>query len=93
MLPYEKQLEYKQQEAADAFKRIGKLAEIPMLPIIGSENTIHYRNKLEFTFSNKKFLTAGPIRRASAMMPGRVAHWVIMFRVYMIRSLTFLNAG
>ena len=56
MLPYKKQLEYKQQEAADAFKRIGKLTEILMLPIIGSEKTIHYRNKLEFTFSNKKFL-------------------------------------
>ena len=57
MLPYTKQLEYKQQEAADAFKRIGKLAEISILTIIGSEKTIHYRNKLEFTFSNKKFLT------------------------------------
>ncbi|HEY5407839.1 MAG TPA: 23S rRNA (uracil(1939)-C(5))-methyltransferase RlmD [Ginsengibacter sp.] len=57
MLPYNKQLEYKQQEAADAFKRIGKLNDINMLPIIGSEKTIHYRNKLEFTFSNKKFLT------------------------------------
>ena len=57
MLPYDKQLEYKQQEAVDAFKRIGKLADIKMLPIMGSENTIHYRNKLEFTFSNKKFLT------------------------------------
>jgi 23S rRNA (uracil1939-C5)-methyltransferase len=57
MLPYKKQLEYKHQEAADAFKRIGKLTEISMLPIIGSEKTIHYRNKLEFTFSDKKFLT------------------------------------
>ena len=61
MLPYKKQLEYKQQEAADAFKRIGKLTEISMLPIIGSENTIQYRNKLEFTFSNKKFLTHGQL--------------------------------
>jgi 23S rRNA (uracil1939-C5)-methyltransferase len=57
MLPYYKQLEYKQQEVADAFKRIGKLAGINMLPIIGSEQTTQYRNKLEFTFSNKKFLT------------------------------------
>ncbi len=57
MLPYNKQLEYKQQEAADAFKRIGRLNDVPMLPIIGSEKTIYYRNKLEFTFSNKKFLT------------------------------------
>lgn len=61
MLPYKKQLEYKQQEAADAFKRIGKLAEISILPIIGSEKTIHYRNKLEFTFSNKKILTPGQL--------------------------------
>ena len=61
MLPYEQQLTYKQQEAAEAFKRIGKLAEISMLPIIGSANTIHYRNKLEFTFSNKKFLTPGQL--------------------------------
>lgn len=61
MLPYQKQLEYKQQEVADAFKRIGKLDEIPMLPIIGSEQTTRYRNKLEFTFSNKKFLTPGQL--------------------------------
>ena len=57
MLPYNKQLEYKQQEASDAFKRIGKLTDIKMLPIIGSDETTCYRNKLEFTFSNKKFLT------------------------------------
>ncbi len=57
MLPYNKQLEYKQQEASDAFKRIGKLTDITMLPIIGSDDTTCYRNKLEFTFSNKKFLT------------------------------------
>ena len=56
MLPYEKQLQYKEQEVKDAIKRIGKL-ETSVLPILGSENTIHYRNKLEFTFSNKKYLT------------------------------------
>ncbi|MEO6290934.1 MAG: 23S rRNA (uracil(1939)-C(5))-methyltransferase RlmD [Ginsengibacter sp.] len=61
MLPYNKQLEYKQQEAADAFKRIGKLNYVPILSIIGSEKTICYRNKLEFTFSNKKFLTHGQL--------------------------------
>jgi 23S rRNA (uracil1939-C5)-methyltransferase len=61
MLRYEKQLQYKQQEAADAFKRIGKLGELFMLPIMGSLNTIRYRNKLEFTFSNKKFLTPGQL--------------------------------
>lgn len=56
MLPYEKQLEYKEQEVRDVIKRIGKI-DAPVLPILGSEKTIHYRNKLEFTFSNKKYLT------------------------------------
>lgn len=57
MLLYQKQLQYKQQEVASNFTRIGKL-EIPeIMPIIGSEETARYRNKLEFTFSNKRFLT------------------------------------
>jgi len=57
MLPYEKQLQYKQQEAEQVLKRIGK-AELPQIqPIIGSDNIIHYRNKLEFTFSNRRYLT------------------------------------
>lgn len=56
MLPYEKQLEYKEQEVKDVIKRIGKI-DAPVLPIIGSAKTIYYRNKLEFTFSNKKYLT------------------------------------
>jgi 23S rRNA (uracil1939-C5)-methyltransferase len=56
MLPYKKQLEYKEQEVKDVVKRIGKV-ETVVLPILGSEKTIHYRNKLEFTFSNKKYLT------------------------------------
>lgn len=57
MLPYEKQLQFKQQEAEQNLRRIGKIDIPEMLPIIGSDNTKHYRNKLEFTFSNKRFLT------------------------------------
>jgi 23S rRNA (uracil1939-C5)-methyltransferase len=57
MLPYEKQLQYKEQEVKDVIKRIGKLPDVPVLSILGSGKTIHYRNKLEFTFSNKKYLT------------------------------------
>lgn len=57
MLPYEKQLEYKEQEVRDVIKRIGRINDAPVLPILGSAKTIHYRNKLEFTFSNKKYLT------------------------------------
>lgn len=57
MLPYEKQLQYKQQEVADQMKRIGKIDLPEMLPIAGSSETIYYRNKLEFTFSSKKYFT------------------------------------
>lgn len=55
MLPYEKQLEYKGQEVKDVMRRLGKI-EAPVLPVIGSNKSVHYRNKLEFTFSNRKFL-------------------------------------
>lgn len=58
MLPYEKQLHYKEQEVKDVMSRIGKINEVPVLPIIGSQETVYYRNKLEFTFSNKRYLTA-----------------------------------
>jgi 23S rRNA (uracil1939-C5)-methyltransferase len=61
MLPYKKQLEYKQQEAIQNLKRIGKIEIGEILPIVGSDDTIHYRNKLEFTFSNKRYLTTEEI--------------------------------
>ena len=67
MLPYEKQLQYKQQEAEQNLKRIGKVNIPELMPIIGSADTIHYRNKLEFTFSNKRFLTNDEIGTESAV--------------------------
>jgi 23S rRNA (uracil1939-C5)-methyltransferase len=57
-LPYPMQLQYKQQQVVDQLTRIGKLALPPLQPIIGAEQTIYYRNKLEFTFSNNRWLTA-----------------------------------
>lgn len=54
---YEAQLGYKQKQVLNALVRIGKL-EIPEIKkIIPSKNIYHYRNKLEFTFSNKSWLT------------------------------------
>jgi 23S rRNA (uracil1939-C5)-methyltransferase len=53
MLPYAKQLQYKQQEVVQNLRRIGKVDLPEILPIIGADDTVHYRNKLEFTFSNK----------------------------------------
>lgn len=64
MLPYEKQLQYKQQEVEQNFKRIGKVELPELLPIIGSDATKYYRNKLEFTFSNKRYLTNAEIEKA-----------------------------
>lgn len=56
-LAYENQLKYKQQQVFDALTRIGKVELPDVMPILGSENTRAYRNKLEFTFSNKRWLT------------------------------------
>lgn len=64
MLPYEKQLQYKQQEVEQNFKRIGKVNLPPLMPIIGSDATKFYRNKLEFTFSNKRYLSKEEIEQA-----------------------------
>lgn len=56
-LPYEEQLKAKQQQVEDALTRIGKVPFPKILPIIGSKKTKAYRNKLEFGFSNRKWLT------------------------------------
>ena len=56
MLPYNKQLQYKQQEVEQNLRRIGKIDLPPIMPIVGADDTVHYRNKLEFTFSNKRYL-------------------------------------
>lgn len=57
MLPYEKQLAYKQQQVADQLSRLGHLELPSVLPIMGSEAETFYRNKLEFTFSAHRYRT------------------------------------
>lgn len=58
-LPYASQLEFKQQQVLDSLKRIAKIdtGHVDFLPIAGSQKTIFYRNKLEFTFSNRRWLS------------------------------------
>ncbi len=56
MLPYPLQLQYKQQQVEDNLRRIGKIALPVIGPILGAPETIHYRNKMEYTFSNRRFL-------------------------------------
>lgn len=73
MMPYSLQLEYKQQQVADHLQRIGKLELPAMSPILGSAHTEHYRNKLEFTFSNKAYLTNEEVRALNGEIPVRPA--------------------
>jgi len=61
MLPYAKQLVYKQEEVEQQMKRIGKVELPEMQPIAGAQETRHYRNKLEFTFSSRKYFTDAEI--------------------------------
>ncbi len=56
-LPYSEQLRFKQEQVVDQLSRIGKIDLPEISPIIGSEKTTFYRNKLEFTFAHKRWLT------------------------------------
>lgn len=60
-LPYSLQLEYKQRQVVDQLQRLGHI-ELPEIePILASEKTDYYRNKLEFTFSNKRWIPRNEI--------------------------------
>ena len=56
-MSYEQQLFYKNQEVQNNLKRIGKIELPEFEPILGSEKTLFYRNKMEFSFSNARWLT------------------------------------
>lgn len=70
-LDYEVQLEGKQQQVADQLERVGhlELGEMNMHKIIGSEATYDYRNKLEFTFSNRRWLSSEELSESSEEEP------------------------
>ena len=61
MLPYEKQLRYKQKQVYDNLTRIGKLVLPVFEPIAAAHPETRYRNKLEYTFGNKRFLLPGEL--------------------------------
>ena len=61
-LSYEDQIKYKQKQVTDNLTRIGKVELPEISPILGSEKTEFYRNKLEFTFSDKRWLTEEEVR-------------------------------
>lgn len=63
ILPYEEQIKYKQKQVTDNLTRIGKIELPEISPILGSKKTQYYRNKLEYTFSNKRWLTAEEVKQ------------------------------
>ena len=66
MLPYEKQLFYKQKQVTDNLERIAKVKLPPISPIIGAEQTRQYRNKIEYTFATGKYIPTEEFRRMKA---------------------------
>lgn len=65
-LDYAQQLAYKQQQVQDQLSRIGHVALPELSPILPSADTQYYRNKLEFTFSNKRWLTDEQVKSGAA---------------------------
>ncbi|MBL0309063.1 MAG: 23S rRNA (uracil(1939)-C(5))-methyltransferase RlmD [Bacteroidetes bacterium] len=56
-IDYNAQLQFKKQIVEDAFSRIGKIEFPPIPDVLGAENNFYYRNKLEFTFTDRRWLT------------------------------------
>lgn len=67
ILPYSEQLRYKQQLVEDNLQRIGKIKLPAISPILGSEQTYEYRNKLEFTFADRKWVSWDDIHAAGGL--------------------------
>lgn len=67
-LNYNEQLRYKQKQVEDQLQRIGKITIPEFFPILGSNHTTFYRNKLEFTFSNNRWLTESELYSESQIL-------------------------
>ena len=67
-IEYEKQLEYKQLLVEEALNRIGKVDNFNMLPIVGADPVYAYRNKMEFSFSQRRWLTPAELADKSLSM-------------------------
>lgn len=80
-LKYEEQLRYKQKQVTDNLTRIGKIELPEISPILGSEQTREYRNKLEFTFSNKRWLTQEEINSQLTIDNGQFNRNAVGFHI------------
>lgn len=95
MLPYEKQLEYKLRQVQDNLQRIGKVALPAIAPILGAAETRYYRNKIEYTFGNRRFLTTEELRNEAISNEADVAgfHAKGMFDKIVDIDTCYLQAG
>lgn len=71
-LKYKAQLQYKEKQVKDALERIGNQTGFEMEPILGSQLQRAYRNRLDFGFSNKKFLSVEEIQSGKTFEDGAV---------------------
>jgi 23S rRNA (uracil1939-C5)-methyltransferase len=60
-LDYNQQIKFKEEQVKDLFERIGGFQNFEILPILSSEKTFFYRNKMEFSFADKRWLTQNEI--------------------------------
>ena len=69
-MQYDAQLHFKQKNVEAALQRLAKVDTSAMEPILGSAENKYYRNKLEYTFSNKRWLNAGDMANRDDMPEG-----------------------
>ena len=68
-LPYTEQLKYKEQQVLDSLRRIGKVDyDFELLPVNGSADTSYYRNKLEYTFAARRWLSPEEIAKGEEIL-------------------------
>ncbi len=66
-LNYEQQLEFKEKKVYDSIRRIAKVEEFEFLPILSASENKYYRNKMEYSFSNKRWLTVEEINSSEVV--------------------------
>ena len=89
-LPYGEQLRFKTDQVRDQLTRIGKIELPEIAPCLGSAETQFYRNKLEFTFADRRWLTREEIESAGDIGD---APWDSTSRGCSTRCWTSANAG
>ena len=78
-MDYAAQLMFKQKQVFDSMKRLGRITEPNVSPIIGSAETKFYRNKLDFSFADKQWLSPERFATGEVFSPGLGFHIPGMF--------------